>query len=147
MFSRAGVALDVRRSEGRIDVSYLDNVQGPVGTPDGEMSIRDFTASTPGLDVLVSGGLGFTGVTKGIGGPTMIGTGSNVATLADELAHGLGNVTTVKIPLVSNTFTDLLFDLNEFYVSQGWDLTGRMERNIREAAESLACPGGPDCPK
>lgn len=138
-FVEAGIKLQVNRFEGTINTQALGNINGPVNTGTGPVELSSFIKSQPGaLTVLVSGDLaGITGKTVGVGGPTMIGNASNSRTFNDEIAHALGNVTAVNVPLVSNAVADIRLDIQEYSVDKGWGLGRWFQDTFRENLDKL----------
>jgi RHS repeat-associated protein len=138
-FADAKIKLDVHRYEGTINAQAWGNINGPVKTPAGDVQLTDFTKSQKGaLNVLVSGDLGATtGLTAGVGGPTMIGNGSDKMVFNDEMSHALGNVTFVNIPLVSNTLADLRLDVQETFVEHGWGMSPWYRDTFRDTVATI----------
>ncbi|MGA8806517.1 MAG: RHS repeat-associated core domain-containing protein, partial [Thermoanaerobaculia bacterium] len=138
-FADARIQLDVRRYEGTINTQAWGNINGPVKTSNGDVALEDFQNSHRGaLTVLVSGDLsGISGKTHGIGGPTMIGTGSDKMVFNDEISHALGNVTTPDVPLLSNTLADIRLDAQETFVELGWGMSQWYKDTFRQTLEII----------
>jgi RHS repeat-associated protein len=138
-FVQAGIKLDVRRFEGTINTEAWGNINGPVKTSSGDVSLSDFMKSQKNaLNVLVSADFGgVTGKTAGVGGPTIIGNAADKMVFNDEMGHALGNVTIVDVPLVSNTLADIRMDLQETFVEWGWSLSPWYDETFRKNAEKL----------
>lgn len=92
--------------------------------------------------MLVSGDLsGITGMTKGVGGPTVIGTGSDKMVFNDDISHALDNVTAVNVPLVSNALADVRLDVQETVVEHGWGMSQWYKDTFRDTLDKIN--GGP----
>jgi RHS repeat-associated protein len=139
-FTAAGIKLSVHRYEGAINMSAgLANMSGPVKTGSGDVNLKDFVKSQPNaLNVVVTGDFAITGLTKGPGGPTVIGNSSDKMVFDDEMGHALGNVTAVHDFLgISNTLTDMRMDLQETFVENGLRMDDWFVETFRDTADQV----------